>query len=140
MQLIEVINRLEKEFKISISDFEFYNRYRLLSVDYDDELLDSIFKEIPYITKDLFLFPKNELYDINVQVLNKEFILLKIHDFMTIKYIIELIINIRNLDKNIPYDLCCEGFIIYDIKKTAFYHNIRKKSCSISLHDNILYG
>ena len=47
MQLIEVINRLEKEFKISISDFELYNRYRLLSVNYDDELLDSIFKEIP---------------------------------------------------------------------------------------------
>ena len=47
MQLIEVINRLEKEFKISIIDFELYNRYRLLSVDYDDELLDSIFKEIP---------------------------------------------------------------------------------------------
>ena len=71
MQLIEVINRLEKEFKILIRDFELYNRYRLLSVNYDDELLGSIFKEDPYITKDLFLYPKNELYDINVQVLNK---------------------------------------------------------------------
>ena len=45
MQLIEIINKLEKEFKISSREYELYSKDRLLSDDYDDELLGVLFND-----------------------------------------------------------------------------------------------
>ena len=55
MQLIEIINKLEKEFKISLREYELYSKDRLLSDDYDDELLGALFKDHLNEPKELYL-------------------------------------------------------------------------------------
>ena len=113
MQLIEIINKLEKEFKISLREYELYSKDRLLSDDYDDELLGVLFNDNLDDPKELYLYPKNECYEINIQILKKEFILLKIHDSMKIKQIIEIAKAKRNLDKNQEYDISSNRFLLF---------------------------
>ena len=71
MQLIEIINKLEKEFKISLREYELYSKDRLLSDDYDDELLGALFNDNLDDPKELYLYLKNECYEINIQILKK---------------------------------------------------------------------
>ena len=62
MQLIEIINKLEKEFKISSREYELYSKDKLLGTLFNDNLDDP---------KELYLYPKNECYEINIQILKK---------------------------------------------------------------------
>ena len=138
MQLIEIINKLEKEFKISLREYELYSKDRLLSDDYDDELLGALFKDHLNEPKELYLYPKSECYEINIQILKKEFIVLKIHDSMKIKRIIELAIAKRNLDNNKVYVIISNGFSLFE-DYIALFYNLRK-SKSIMLEEQELWG
>ena len=138
MQLIEIINELEKEFKISSREYELYSKDRLLSDDYDDELLGVLFGGNLGDPKELYLYLKSECYEINIQILKKEFILLKIHDSMKIKQIIEVAKAKRNLDKNQEYDISSNRFLLFG-NDIALFHNLRE-SKSKMLEEQQLWG
>ena len=124
MQLIEIINKLEKEFKISLREYELYSKDKLLGALFNDNLDDH---------KELYLYLKSECYEINIQILKKEFILLKIHDSMKIKQIIEIAKAKRNLDKNQEYDISSNRFLLFE-NDIALFHNLRE-SKSIMLEE-----
>ena len=65
--------------------------------------------------------------------IKKEFILLKIHDSIKIKHIIEIAKAKRNLDKNQEYDISSNRFLLFE-NDIALFHNLRE-SKSIMLEE-----
>ena len=125
MQLIEVINQLEKIFKISIRDYELFTRYKYLSEDNDNELLGELFKNISGDKpKELYLYPKSEIYEVKIQYKNESFAL-KIHDSMKIKTIINICKEKYHKDEDKIYELVIDNTEANENLK-ALNYNMRK--------------
>ena len=139
MQFIEVINQIEKELNISFREYELFTKYRFLSEDNDNELLGKLFRHISEDKpKELYIYPKSELYKITIASSLFDRIDLLIHDSMFISTIIEMVKEKFNANNKKEYYLSVDGEIAYKRFKALFY-NLRK--CNYIYFENlILYG
>ena len=128
MQLIEVIKQIEKEFNISFKEYKLFTGSKYLSEDNDNKLLYKLFSDISnYNTKTLFIYPKNELYEVTKVMHNGKSFTLAIHDSMDIDTIIDMTKEKNHSDR--MYYLILNKGNYYQkayYKATAFYYNMKK--------------
>ena len=116
----EIKSQLQKDHNISFDEYSLYSRYGDLSNRSDSDLLNSIYTR--YSNDDLYLYPKNELYEINIERNSGEYLKLKIHDSMKMNRILDFIISkYFILSKYSSYYLIINGNKIDDNKIAAFY-------------------
>ena len=139
--MIEVINQIEKEFKISFKEYELFIGNKFLSEENDNELLGKIFSDILYYkTKKIFEYPKSELYEVTIVMFNGKNFVLTIHDSMIIETIIEMIKE-KNLS-NRGYYLILNQKKYYQMDyedENALFYNLRKFDY-IFCNKEVLYG
>ena len=131
----QIKRQVQENKGIIIQDYVFFLRdyyYVELSDDKDNEVLYDLYKKIIKTDKNIYIFiyQKNEIYEIIVKVKNKENSTLKIHDSFTIK----TILNLAGYPKSYytSYYVIVNN-ITCDIFKTAQFYNFRDaKSIFIS--------
>ena len=131
----QIKRQVQENKGIIIQDYVFFLRdyyYVELSDDKDNEVLYDLYKKIIKTDKNIYIFiyQKNEIYEIIVKVKNKENSTLKIHDSFTIK----TILNLAGYPKSYytSYYVIVNN-ITCDIFKTAQFYNLRDaKSIFIS--------
>ena len=123
----EIKNQLVNNYNISLDEFALYSKYEDLSENCDDKLLDTIYGT--YENKEFYLYNKKEFYEINIEY-SFESSLLKIHDAMKIKNIINIFKNKYNLSQHhlIFYYLIVDGIKLNEEKEAAFYNFRAAKS------------
>ena len=136
IKLKHIINKLKKNFNISVNQFEFYNKDSLLTKDDNNKFINSLFNGDDKDDKSLYLYPKNELYEISVEHDKEKDIVLKVHDSMKIRHIENMIYKkcaAKGLDELIiNNNVCCSD-------RLALYYNLRKYRL-IYLEEIIQYG
>ena len=133
----EIKNQLVNKYKLSLDELALYSKYEDLSENLDDKLLDTIYGT--YENKELYLYNKNEFYEINIKYY-LESSSLKIHDAMKIENIINIFKNKYNLSQHhlIWYYLIVDGIKLNEGKEAAFYNFRGAKS--IILKEEYLDG
>ena len=123
----QIKRQVQENKGIIIQDYVFFLRdyyYVELSDDKDNEVLYDLYKKIIKTDKNIYIFiyQKNEIYEIIVKVKNKENSTLKIHDSFTIK----TILNLAGYPKSYytSYYVIVNN-ITCDIFKTAQFYNLR---------------
>ena len=128
----EIKSQLKIDYNISFDEYSLYSRYGDLSNRSDSDLLNSIYTR--YSNDDLYLYPKNELYEINIERNSGEYLKLKIHDSMKMNRILDFIISKYFIySKYSSYYLIINGNKINDNKIAAFYD--LKNIKTILLHE-----
>ena len=131
----QIKRQVQENKGIIIQDYVFFLRdyyYVELSDDKDNEVLYDLYKKIIKTDKNIYIFiyQKNEIYEIIVKVKNKENSTLKIHDSFTIKTILNLA---GYSDSYYTSYYVIVNNITCDIFKTAQFYNLRDaKSIFIS--------
>ena len=123
----QIKRQVQENKGIIIQDYVFFLRdyyYVELSDDKDNEVLYDLYTKIKKTDKNIYIFiyQKNEIYEIIVKVKNKENSTLKIHDSFTIK----TILNLAGYPKSYytSYYVIVNN-ITCDIFKTAQFFNLR---------------
>ena len=135
MQLIEVINQLEKVFNISFRENELQTEEKILTEDCDNKLLGSLFKNISDDNPvKLFIYPKG-FYHIKIEF-EKKYVYLIIKDTTLISKICERAKKLLELYDN-NYQIIVNGKLV-DLSKSASFYNL-KESKAIMIH-LVLWG